>query len=338
MGPVANNHSNVYLSSSRNSVHNLALEEYLMSSVVGDEGILFLYENEPSIVIGRFQNPWKECRTGLASRNGTAVLRRISGGGTVVHSPGNLNFSVIADSASPEKEGNLDRVIRALARIGVRADRNDRHDLVIRIPDGDDGSIYKFSGSAFRQTSGRSMHHATLLVNADLIELRTYLHNPSRDMEVRAVVSNPSPVANLCDAVPGLNVSDVASALAREWGAEEGPVSINPSDFYESQIFREASTKLESDKWTWGKTPPFRERFSRLPGLGDRIVEIVIRDGRISGMTLTGDAIEGFSILSGNLLGCLYHGQDIITAAGTMLPAWLKQMAAIVDGDERAPA
>ncbi len=338
MGPVANNNSNVYLSSSRNPVFNLALEEYLMSSVVGDDGILYLYENEPAIVVGRFQNPWRECRTGLAGRNGTAVLRRISGGGTVVHGPGNLNFSVISDSASPEKERNLDRVIGALARIGVRAERNDRYDLVIRIPDGDNGSIYKFSGSAFRQTTGRSMHHATLLVNADLKGLKTYLHNPSRDMEVRGVASSPSPVANLSETLPGLNVSDVASALAREWGAEEGPASIDPSKYFESEIFREASAKLESDQWTWGKTPPFRERFSRLPGLGDRIVEIVIREGRIRGMALTSDAIEGFSILSGKLIGCPYHGTDIITAAGAMLPAWLKQIAAIVDGDGSAPA
>jgi lipoate-protein ligase A len=338
MGPVANNYSNVYISSSLNPVQNLALEEYLMSSVVVGGEILFLYENNPAIVIGRFQNPWKECRTGLAGRNGTAVIRRISGGGTVVHSLGNLNYSVISGSASPEKERNLERVIRALSRVGVIAKRNDRYDLVTRIPDDDDGTLFKFSGSAFRQTSGRSMHHATLLVNADLAELRAYLHNPSRDMDVRAVASNPSPVANLSDSVPGLTVSDVALALAREWGAEDGPVSIVPSDFCDFEVFMNASAKLESDTWTWGKSPPFQERFSRLPGLGGVVLEMDIQNGVISGISLTGDDIEGFSVLSGKLPGCSYHGTDIITAAGAGFPDWLQQLAAIVDGDGPAPA
>ncbi len=319
----------VYLSSSRDSAMNLALEEYLLSSLHDGDSILFLYENNPAVVIGRFQNPWKECRTGLARRNGIAVRRRISGGGTVVHGPGNLNFSVFSGTTHPDKEGNLSRVIRAMARIDAEVGMNERFDLFIRNPVGDDGKVFKVSGSAFRQTSGRSMHHATLLVNADLKGLRGLLLGPPRDMDVRGVVSKPSSVANLCDASPGMTVSTAAGALASEWGAAGGPIPINPSDYEDVPVFREAHRRLVSDDWIWGRTPKFRERFAGL--------ELEIHEGRIFHVQFSDGGEAHDSVDADFLIGCPYHGPNILSAAGVNVPEWLNKLAAIVDGDGSDP-
>ncbi|MCK5736492.1 MAG: hypothetical protein KAH21_08440, partial [Spirochaetaceae bacterium] len=212
----------VLYSLSRDSAVNLAIEESLLSMVQTGQKFLFLYENNSAVIFGRFQNPWKECRTGLVRRSETVFRRRISGGGTVVHGPGNLNFSIISGSSTPDKEGNLKGVIRALSGIGVEIEMNDRFDLLIRKLPEPGGGVFKVSGSAFRQTSRGSIHHATLLVNANLENLGIFLRPLKRIIETRSVASVPSPVANLGEISSGLTVMDVVGALSEEWGFPGG--------------------------------------------------------------------------------------------------------------------
>lgn len=323
----------VYMSISRDSVMNLAFEEYLLSTIGPGQTILFLYENDPAVIVGRFQNPWQECRTGLARRNGTYIRRRISGGGTVIHGPGNLNYSVISGRQTPEKELNQNRIIRALSAIGVQVLRNDRYDLLIRKPEAPDSGLFKISGSAFRQASGVSMHHATLLIDADLSGLRGLLHTPPRRMEVKGVASNPSPVANLTDLYPDLTVSDVIQVLSREWGAAWGPESIDPGNYENIQVFKEAAERLVSENWVWGKTPPFIERFSGLPGMDGVEMLVSVREGRIADIHFQSDVNEELYALADKLTGCRYHGPDIVETAGAVRTDFSTSMAAIVDGD-----
>lgn len=329
---VNNNSGNpdiVYLSVSRDSVANLAFEEYLLTIIGAGQSILFLYENDASVIVGRFQNPWKECRTGLARRNRTPIRRRISGGGTVIHGPGNLNYSVITGRPTPEKDLNLSRIIRAMASLGVQVQRNDRYDLLIQKPDG----LFKVSGSAFRQASGVSMHHGTLLIDADLNGLRGLLHTPSRDLAVKGVASNPSPVANLSEQHPGLKVSGVVQALSREWGAPLGPEPINPLDFESLQAFHDAAGRLVSEEWVWGKTPPFTERFSGLPGMDGTTMSVSVREGRIADIAFQSADEKTFTGEVDRLKGCRYHGPDIVDTVGTAGDNFSLSMAAIVDGD-----
>ncbi len=315
----------VYLSESNDSAVNLAVEESLLSSIPPGEKLLFLYENNPVVVIGRFQNPWRECRTGMVKRNAVDLRRRISGGGTVVHGPGNLNISIISGIPVPEKEKNMEFVIRALSRTGVTVEMNGRYDLFLNKTEGENTGVFKVSGSAFRQTARCSMHHFTLLVNADLGKLGLYLHNPNRVIETRSVASNPSPVANLHDKLPGLTVSDVIDVLTTEWSPSMKPVHIGPEDFKKLPGFREAWKRLVSDEWTWEKTPKFRESITGLKGQGDVSFDIEVCDGRIS--EVLGPVNTDF------LIGCPYQGPDILAAFKGDAPEWLKALAWIVDGD-----
>ncbi|MDF1567739.1 MAG: hypothetical protein P1P77_06935, partial [Spirochaetaceae bacterium] len=180
--------------------------------------------------------------------------------------------------------------------------------------------------SAFRQTSSSSMHHATLLVNADLKTLKTLLKQSPRDMDAKGVRSQPSPVANLSNLQNRLDIHAVVRALSGEWGEPEGPARLNPLEYSRVDTFSASLERLESTEWTWEKTPRFSERFGELPGLNNQKIEFTIQGGRIS-------KAPDFAAF---LLGVPYHGPDILQAARKSAdsPSWLETLARKVDGDE----
>ena len=89
--------------------HNLALEEYLCR-MAAREGCEFfmLWQNEPSIIVGRFQNTLEEINADFVRERGIHVVRRNSGGGAVYHDLGNINYSfVMADREGEFNFGNI---------------------------------------------------------------------------------------------------------------------------------------------------------------------------------------------------------------------------------------
>ena len=72
---------------------NLAAEEYLLKNFSDD--IFMLWQNEPSVIIGKHQNAWDEINRNYIQEKHIKVVRRYSGGGAVYHDSGNLNITFI---------------------------------------------------------------------------------------------------------------------------------------------------------------------------------------------------------------------------------------------------
>ena len=139
-----------HISTSRDPYYNIALEDYLYRQLRSLDTIYFLWINSPSVFMGRYQHPEAELDVEYLRARGIALLRRTSGGGTVYHDEGNLNFSLIKNGEA-SKGFDLAAcplpIQTALAKKGVEVVRSPRGDLRL--------NGFKVGGSAEAMTRGR---------------------------------------------------------------------------------------------------------------------------------------------------------------------------------------
>ncbi len=228
-------------SSSLDVYRNLAVEEYLMER--STEPVLMLWRSDCAVVVGKNQNPWRECRLERMRNDGVPLARRISGGGTVYHDIGNLNYCVVVDRMAYRAELAYEMVIQALETLGVRAEKTGKSNLAVK--------GLKFSGNAFCFRKGRALHHGTLLLDTDLERLARYLGPSLNAIETRAIRSAPAEVANL-----GLDHAAVAAALKARFKTLYGKDG-EPSTLPEPAPSPAALEKQRSADWLYGATPKF---------------------------------------------------------------------------------
>lgn len=173
---------------------NLAAEEYLLKNF--QQNIFMLYQDEPSVIMGKHQNVRAEINLDYAEKNHIKVVRRYSGGGTVFHDLGNLNLTFIESGGNLNFDKFTTRMIDMLAKFGIRTETDSRRALNI------DG--LKISGSAQCVHKDRVMYHATLLFSSDLAHLISSLEGDPMELERtksrKAYVSSvKSPVTNIIE-------------------------------------------------------------------------------------------------------------------------------------------
>ncbi|PRT54126.1 Putative lipoate-protein ligase A [Wickerhamiella sorbophila] len=181
----------IVVSRSLNPYVNLAIETVLFKSSPSARNLLFLYVNKPCVVLGRNQNPWKEINLPAAFRHNVPVIRRRSGGGTVVHDEGNVNFCVQTSRGDFSRTKHIEMIVTALRAKGQSLEINERHDII-------NASNQKVSGSSYKIERERAYHHATMLLNADLPRIRAVLHRTSDLGTISGLGTDsvPSPIAN----------------------------------------------------------------------------------------------------------------------------------------------
>lgn len=232
----------VFHSRSTNPYVNLAIEDWLLREYPLEEEVWLFYQNAPSVILGRFQNPWLECDLGWMHAQKIPLVRRPSGGGTVWHDQGNVNFCRITPLKTFSKDGALKIIQEKLLEREVAVVINARHDLTFQF----EGHPYKVSGSAYKQTKDRSLHHGTLLIQSDLQGLNRALRSPHTLEETRSISSVRSKVLNL-SAVSSLTTEGYLEL----WGDKE---VVDHSRF---------SLPNQWSEWAWqmGETPLFKWRF-----------------------------------------------------------------------------
>lgn len=191
--------------------YNLALERSLFDFVDEDTVILYLWQNSHTIVIGKNQNAYAECKVDEFIGAGGTLARRPSGGGAVYHDLGNLNFSIICKE-SIAKEHTYQRIVKeALRFFGIVSEFNGRNDLTV-----DDK---KFSGNAFYIKDDVLCQHGTILINSDFKELSKYLTPDISKLERNHVKSVESRVVNLSEIADKITVESMKEAMIKATNA-----------------------------------------------------------------------------------------------------------------------
>lgn len=238
---------------------NLAIEEFLLDTVEEGCCTLYLWRNQNTVVIGRNQNVWKECRTSLLEEEGGHLARRLSGGGAVFHDLGNLNFTFLVREEDYDLDRQLEVIRRACLALGLNAERSGRNDVLV------DGR--KFSGNAFYHSKGRAYHHGTLLIRVDGEKLARYLSPSKAKLQAKGVDSVRARVVNLSELVPDLTCERMEEHLIAAFEQVYGETAqrIAPEEL-DWQRIRALQERNASRDWLYGPRLPLsfecEERFA----------------------------------------------------------------------------
>ena len=235
---------------SNDPFYNLAFEEYFFKSETIEDAVLLLWQNGPSVIIGRYQNTIEEINEDFIDENNINVVRRNTGGGAVYHDYGNLNYSFIV----PSEEKKIDfetftkPVIDALKEMGIEAALAGRNDLVV------EGK--KFSGNAQYTYNGRLLHHGTLLFDADLSTLDKALKMKKGKIESKSIKSVRSKVTNLKPYFnEDVDVNRFKEKLLEHFYKAENLKEYKVTAEDRKNIEALADEKYRTWKWTYGESP-----------------------------------------------------------------------------------
>jgi lipoate-protein ligase A len=281
---------------------NLAFEEWCFQHF--EEETLRIWVNPPSVISGKHQNVLAECNLQACKTLNIPVLRRISGGGTVFHDFGNVNFSFfrfVNRNKMIDYDRSLNLIQKVLIALGFQVTMSERHDLFL----GED----KISGNAQHLRSGRVLHHGTILYDANLDHLRSAIKRNNGIFIDKGVKSVRSPITNLRYHNDLGSTKDfkakLISALLGEGltAAEFTPPTI-------SEINELISSKYATDEWNFGYSPAYE--FSNESG-ALRCEIKVARGGEILKIELTENG-KRFADVKHLLLGKKHFRNEVISA------------------------
>lgn len=283
-------------SQSHDPYFNLALEDYLLRQMAGElpfpestpSAILYLWQNQNTVVIGRNQNAWAECKTALLEEEGGRLARRITGGGAVFHDLGNLNFSLLLPQKDFDIGRNFQMIVDTVRRAGIPAERSGRNDILA------DG--LKFSGNAFRIDRGIGLHHGTLLVSSAFERVGRYLTVAPAKLAAKGIASVRSRITNLSAFRPDLSVDvwmdELETVFAQTFGAG-GPIErVNGDDYRGDPRLTELETHFASWDWRYGESLAFDAELSELLPWGHLQIGFKVEHGHVSAVRIFSDALD----------------------------------------------
>lgn len=263
---------------------NIASEEHILNSF--EEDVFLLYRNSPSIIVGRNQNTLAEINLPWVREHNIPVVRRLTGGGTVFHDLGNLNFSFIINRSGVDESGfarYTAPVLAALHNLGVDARLEGRNDLTI--------GGRKFSGNARAVHPKKIQQHGTILFDSKIADLSAALKaNPLkfRDKAVKSVSSRVTNVSEHLVRVVSLEefISLIHLQVLKLYPAARDRV-FSQDDLDAIQ----ALVKSKYDTWDWnfGRSPAYNHVQAVRCAAGTIEFHADVHKGRITALRVFGD-------------------------------------------------
>ena len=286
----------------------LAAEEYLLKNYSDD--IFMLWQSHDTVVVGKHQNAMGEINYRHVRENGIRVARRISGGGTVFHDSGNINFTFIKNVAGPQEisfKRFTQPIVDALATLGITAVTSGRNDLLV--------DNRKISGNAEHVFKNRVLHHGTLLYNSDLENLGNAIQVVPGKYTSKAVQSNRSVVVNISEFLENpAPIDDFIRMILRyqlDSSDENRPFKIPE---HEEEIIRNLSSeKFETWEWQFGYSPAYLFSNEGIWKGKSLYLQFIAEKGKITDLTLEGDAYSenNKNLLKQQIPG-VYHNYEAI--------------------------
>ncbi|MCC5423306.1 lipoate--protein ligase [Clostridium botulinum] len=299
------------INKSTNPFFNLALEEYLLKNVDIKEDYFILWQNEPTIVIGKHQNTLKEINMNFVKDNNINVVRRNSGGGAVYHDLGNINFTFITkydEKHLLDFKTFTNPVVYSLGKLNVKAELSGRNDILI------DGR--KISGNSQHIYKDRFLHHGTLLFNSELENLVKALNVDNDKILSKGIESIKSRVTNIKEHVKeDISMEKFKEILIEKifiWN-KNSLKEYNLTNDHINDIEKLMEEKYMTWQWNYGHSPEFNYRNSKRFQGGKLEVLLNIVEGHINECKIYGDflGLMDVSEIEKRIIGIKY-GEEYI--------------------------
>ena len=269
-----------------NPFYNIALEARLMDVCDENTVYLYLWKNDKTVVVGKNQNAFKECKVSLLESEGGHLLRRLTGGGAVFHDVNNLNFTFVAHQQNYNLKKQQTVLLKAAQKLGINAEISGRNDILA------DGR--KFSGNSFLTKGHVKMHNGTVLINTNHDEMSKYLTVSQAKMKSKGIDSVRSRVVNLVEFDSTLTTDKMAKTILQSFGeVYDLPVQIvDENSVGTNEIQKLVDDVFANDEFRFGRNPTFSNSVGKRFDWGE--IEVVYQSdkGVITDIEIFSDALD----------------------------------------------
>ncbi len=269
-----------------NPFYNISLESRIIDVCDEKTVYMYLWRNDNTVVVGKFQNAFKECKVSELEGEGGHLIRRMTGGGAVYHDVNNLNFTFVAHKDNYDLKKQQSVILKAVKKLGLNAELSGRNDITV------DGK--KFSGNSFLTRGDVKMHNGTILINTDQNKMSKFLTVSQAKMQSKGVDSVRSRTVNLAQYDPTLTTGKMAMLLLKSFAdvynlpvqlIKEEELDLNEIEKIRREVF-------QNDDFRFGTNPAFTNSVGNKFAWGEVEVCYSCEKGVITAVEIYSDALD----------------------------------------------